>query len=502
MGKRIQSVFSIFHNSSAKNTKVYQHPVLRHNSFVVLLISYGNIEKTKESLRSIFEQNYRNLRVLFVNQNRTQLAPIQELIENYHQQHRVFFLKEFPGSQELQNIYNAILSCQDREIVILMKEGDFFAHDWVLSSLDQVYANPDVWLSYGRHLLIPSYSPSGEKPFTMSDIIKKKQRKRTSFDFGLKSFYAALGKKVMLQDLLVEGGFYFSIEDFVIMMPMLEMASSHIAYLSDIHYLEQSEPVLSQEKKMVQTFLKPYFLQNFKKSEPYPTLGPTLFAEEKGEMSTDLLIISQSPERLISTLQSERENLSDISKIFVVIPQKTDFFAEVEKRFPYVLFIENPEKNIRPLLHKILSRSSARFFLCTTDQYVFKKKVDLKECVPLLAETKARGFYFGLGEDVSFCLRGGFEQKLPRHILALNENVRAWECLENACGDWAFPDGFAMALYEREVLKRNIELLNFQTIEEMEKNWSLLVQERRVGLFLKQTVVGRAQDSSGFIKGK
>lgn len=281
MGKRIQCFFFLYQNSSCTGAKVYQHPVVQNKSFALLFISYGDLSKTKESLRSIFEQNYHNFRILFVNQNKAVLSPIQKFVEDNHQQHRVVFLKEYDREQELQNIYNAIVSCQDHEIVVLMREGDLLAHNWVLSSLNQVYANPDIWLSFGKHLHFPSYFPSTELPFKMSEIVKRKQRKRNSFDFGLKSFYAGLFKKVALQDLLNEGSFIFSEEDFAMMLPMVEMASSHIAYLPEIHYLEQSYRDSSEKNRVVQTYLQPFYRQRLKKADPYPVLDRPLLARKK-----------------------------------------------------------------------------------------------------------------------------------------------------------------------------------------------------------------------------
>jgi hypothetical protein len=218
--------------------------------------------------------------------------------------------------------------------------------------------------------------------------------------------------------------------------------------------------------------------------------------EEKNEMFSDLILYSSHPDRLLQSLASAAEKLSDIRDVFVVIPQqKKVLFEKVMEKYPQVCFIEESAKNIKQiLLRQILPRSSAGFILLATDQYIVEKKVDVKECTQLLQRTKARGFYFALGEDRVSCLRGKFAQEPPLHFLSLGETVRAWECEDCACGDWASPDGFVMALYEKDFLKKNLEALNFQSLEELERSWSLLEQERKIGLCFKKSRIGVVQE--------
>jgi hypothetical protein len=504
MGRRMQYVFLLYQNTSGGSKVYHHHPIVQNKSFVILLIAYGDASKAKDSLRSIFEQNYRNFRILLINQNGLPLSLEKEFIEKNHQKHRVTFLEETREALELQNIYNAIACCQNHEIVLIVREGDLLAHNRVLFSLNQVYANPDIWLSYGKHLHFPSYLPSSEKPFTVSEIVKRKQRKRDSFDFGLKSFYAGLFKKIALQDLMDSAGFYFSIEDCAMMMPMIEMASSHIAYLPEIHYLERSTKDASLKKTIITNFIRSDFFQAFKKSAVYPLLEHPPYKEENKDLSLDLVFLARDPEHLLTSLESIQENTKDITDIFVIIPwRKKSSFEKVAKKFPCIIFIEESPKNLKSsLLRQVLSRSMAKFLLLSTDHYVLERKVDLKECAYFLSRTKARGFYLGLGEDARYCSRGGFDQVLPRQFFSLREGINAWQCHESECGDWAFPDGFVMGLYEKDSFKKMIESLHFKNLKELEKNWSLYSQEKRIGLCPSKSYVRILQDSSGFIKGK
>ncbi len=130
--------------------------------------------------------------------------------------------------------------CLDEEIVIVLQGEDRLAHEWVLQRLNQYYADPDLWLTYGQFREYPSFQLGGCRPFT-----DHKFRSAPSSPYHLKTFYAALFKKIQEADLVFQGQFMST--DFAYMMPLFEMAKDHFQWIPEILYLSNQAPKEGRE---------------------------------------------------------------------------------------------------------------------------------------------------------------------------------------------------------------------------------------------------------------
>ena len=127
-------------------------------SIVVVIASYNNKDWYKRNLDSVFSQKYTNYRVIYVDD----ASPdgTGELVEQYikeHKQEEKFTLlcnQERLGA--LANQYTAITSCDDMAIIVILDGDDWFAHDQVLAYMNNVYADTNVWLTYGQFKEYPS----------------------------------------------------------------------------------------------------------------------------------------------------------------------------------------------------------------------------------------------------------------------------------------------------------------------------------------------------------
>jgi glycosyltransferase involved in cell wall biosynthesis len=156
--------------------------VSEYKSFVILIYAYNQDQWCERALRSVFEQDYENYRLIVINDasiDRTEERAKQFIIDN-SQDGRVIFITNETHLGLAASLHRAIDNCLNREIVIPLLAKDWLSSDLVLKNLNIAYQNPDVWLSSGQSIDYPSY------------MIK---------DEGQISFYAELFKKIPLKDL-------------------------------------------------------------------------------------------------------------------------------------------------------------------------------------------------------------------------------------------------------------------------------------------------------------
>ncbi len=209
--------------------KPTEYPAINH-PFVVVVVGYNNGAYLERTLESIYSQNYSNFRVVYIDDASTDgsFDLAKDLI--YDTKSPVTFIQNEQRMGVLSNLSKVVGECLDDEIVAVVGGDDWLSHEWVLSRLNQYYANPDLWVTYGPSCEYPSYaihtrsSPSRNKPF-------EKVR--------LNTFYAGLFKEIGM-DGFFEESIVSATVDMAYMIPMLEMAEGHSSYIPEVFYVSNS----------------------------------------------------------------------------------------------------------------------------------------------------------------------------------------------------------------------------------------------------------------------
>ncbi|MBA3752405.1 glycosyltransferase family 2 protein [Candidatus Dependentiae bacterium] len=217
-------------------------------SFVLLVTSYNNEKYVERNLRSLlYQRSSTPYKIIYVNDCSTDntgklvdefvarhsLSP--DFIEVLHNEKRV--------GAALENIYNVVHSrIADDEIVVSIDGDDMLAHKGVLQRLEKAYANPEIWMTFGRFVVIPS----GEfwmqcSSYPPEVIYSRTFRQSPNVPSHLKTFKAGLFKKIKKEDLCgPDGSFFTKAGDMAFMFPMLEMcapssdvACNHSAFIED-----------------------------------------------------------------------------------------------------------------------------------------------------------------------------------------------------------------------------------------------------------------------------
>lgn len=208
-------------------------------AFVVVIPSFNNKEWYQKNLDSVFLQKYSNFRIIYVDD----ASPdgTGELVKAYTKekglQDRVTLIQNEKRIGSLANLYQAILQCNPKEIVVDLDGDDWMKDHEVLSELNSVYRNSDVWVTYGQFEYYPCGSTGWAKEVPQQVIEANAFRDESWTTTALRTFYAGLFQKIKKDDLMFNGEFYPMAGDLAFMFPIVEMAGKHSRFIPKVLYV-------------------------------------------------------------------------------------------------------------------------------------------------------------------------------------------------------------------------------------------------------------------------
>jgi glycosyltransferase involved in cell wall biosynthesis len=235
---------------------LHQAPLQRR--FVVVIASYNNAQWYKGNLDSVFSQEYDNYRVIYIDDCSPDNtgALVRQYIDDHEQAERITLICNKERKRALCNLYTAIMSCDDDEIIVLLDGDDKFYYPGVLRYLNTVYADPNVWLTYGQFTRYPSNTTGFNKPIPFEVIQNNSFRSYHPGPSHLRTFYTKLFKLIDVEDLKFEGDFFAMTYDLAMMMPMMEMAGFHHKFIPDILYVYNEGNPINDHKVSEELQLK------------------------------------------------------------------------------------------------------------------------------------------------------------------------------------------------------------------------------------------------------
>jgi glycosyltransferase involved in cell wall biosynthesis len=239
---------------------------------VIVIPSYKNIKWYESNLKSVFDQNYDNYRVIYLDDcspDGTGEA-VQKYIQDCHQENRVQLVRNTNRIGALANIYAAVHSCQEHEIIVLLDGDDKLHHDHVLSDLNKAYASKNVWFTHGTLMEYPWGNVTWCEPIP-HEAFEKRNYRKFKCPSHLRTFYTWLFKKIKLQDFLYKGQFYPMAWDMAIMFPLAEMAEERHLFFEEPNYdYNMANPINDNKVDPALQNLLDAFIRN---CQPYSRLG-------------------------------------------------------------------------------------------------------------------------------------------------------------------------------------------------------------------------------------
>ena len=122
--------------------------------FAIIVASYNNQSFCKENLDSILHQDYDNYHVYYVDDGSRDktLRYVRNYVSEHQKQDRITIITNpVRNGSHVENQYNVIHYCLSDDTVVVIVDGDDTLPDNnVLSYLDEVYSDQDIWMTYGQ----------------------------------------------------------------------------------------------------------------------------------------------------------------------------------------------------------------------------------------------------------------------------------------------------------------------------------------------------------------
>ncbi|HSX04838.1 MAG TPA: glycosyltransferase family 2 protein [Rhabdochlamydiaceae bacterium] len=442
--------------------------------FTIVITSFNNSEFCLKNLASVFEQRYSNYRVIYIDDASTDdtFEKVKKCIQDAHQEPRVTLIRNQENLKAIENFYRTFHSCKDDEIIVMLDGDDWLAHNQVLENLNDCYADPMVWATYGSYVEYPSYKKGearGEIPHKVHHSEKYREFAKKKFIFShLKTGYAGLFKKIKMEDLLKDGNFMAATYDQAFMIPVVEMAKEHVHYIKDVLYIYNRNTPLNEDKVClgVQRECTKYIHS----LSPYSPISD--WANECNSLlGSDLIIFSRNrPVHLYAFLESVKKNVKGLGKLTVLCECKDAYFVkayeEIKKSFPSFEF-SFLKGDFKEQLLKTLTAFPAHYVLFAQDLCIIKEPVDLQVCAEEMQKSGAYGFFLN------------FENQI-KHAIAFDQ-MHAWQFLNH---EKSF--NFSMAIYQKEMILDTLKSLAFSDFDSLQQPWASCLNTKKIGLFFNQ----------------
>ena len=416
-------------------------------AFVFVVITHNAAPLIEENVQSILRQNYPQYKVVYLDRGSTD-GTVEKIKKQIQQSHTPIAVEVFSEKVEeafFKRYYQILHNCRDEEVVIHLYAEDWLAHEEVLETLNQTYANPDVWLSYGQHLAYVDYKQGRKEPRPKKTLCRKKIQRAPWMKASLKTFYAGLFKKIAFQgDQCSE--YFLSIQsEKELLAPLIEMGKAHVQFIPDI---------LSIHHEALQTKVKTWraLFPEREKGRKIRPISPAMSRiTDSLADQVDVILFSHGNKAIVQRcLLALHEHVTGISHIDVI--DKT--------------LREKPFKD--RVLEALLGRkNSSSYVLFLQEEAILCEEIDLRQCVSALQKTGAYGFYLNFTPP--------FMDHYPK------ETVYSWTMESEKGIDHCLPL-LEISLYRKVDLERSFKEMPFTDCASLKKLWMQRLPRQRAVL--------------------
>ncbi len=194
------------HSHPLQTTQEY--PITSRKTFVFVVYAHNDALWVQRSLHSLLEQEYDYYRIVFIDDGSVDasFATAQHFIQENNQSSKVLWIHNEQKQGFLFCLHHAATNTLDQEIIVPIYAKDWLSHSGVLTKINAIYQNPDVWTILSPSLLFPSYETSPQ---------------------GLSSFYAALLKGIPLET-------FIQTKEDIYTKPLQKASEGQTKYLNDV----------------------------------------------------------------------------------------------------------------------------------------------------------------------------------------------------------------------------------------------------------------------------
>lgn len=234
-------VLSLYGMTEETKRAIDNYTIDGQKEIVIIVPTYNNSrgDVCIKNIRSILEQDYDNYWVYIINDCSTDDTSLK--IKNYIKSHpyggRVIVVDNNKRIGAMANYYHVINSLDDHVIVLNVDGDDWLAGPHVLSYINDLYQNDNIWLTYGQYKEHPSDNIGFCAGYPKDVIANNSYRKHGLPISHLRTYYAWLFKKIDPRDLMYRGQFVQATCDKVLMVPMIEMSGGRFKCIDEVLYI-------------------------------------------------------------------------------------------------------------------------------------------------------------------------------------------------------------------------------------------------------------------------
>jgi glycosyltransferase involved in cell wall biosynthesis len=256
----------------AKKNIVLDNSDIKEKKFVFVISSFNNAKYCEKNLNSILSQNYENFRVIYIDDASTDntYSKVLQIAESFSDLSEIRILHNGKNLGSAYNVFKAVHSCNDDEIVCIVDGGDWLFDENVLQKLNNYYADPNVWLTYGQSINYPSCIRGDDSHIDSRVLMQGLIRRNSNMTWHMKTFYAGLFKKIRPEDFKYQGVFTRVGGDIAAMFAMIDLARNHTYYVDEVLYVYNTVNPVSIDRGSLD--MKNKFIQYLRKLPVYEAL--------------------------------------------------------------------------------------------------------------------------------------------------------------------------------------------------------------------------------------
>ncbi len=224
---------------------------IRQQQFIIITPSFNNARWYKRNVDSLLYQDYSNYHVIYIDDASPDQtgAFVERHVLRTNKKDKITIIKNKERVGALENIYNAIQSCPDDAIILLVDGDDWLYNGQVLTKLNMLYQDQKVWMTYGQFTNYPYAEISDYHALPEEVINNHTYRTHAWTTSHLRTFRTWLFKKIVRDDLLYLDNKFFQVTwDQAFMFPLLEMSGNHSRFIEEVLYVYNMANPLNDNK--------------------------------------------------------------------------------------------------------------------------------------------------------------------------------------------------------------------------------------------------------------
>ncbi len=216
---------------------------------VVTIASYNNEKFFKKNLESIFFQNYTNYRVIYVDDASTDntFKLVSEFIEERGFEDKITLIHNKKNKGAMCNHYTMGHLAESDEIIVTVDGDDWLPNKNVFKRLNEAYHDEAVWMTYGSYKG-SKFKTTENTPAVPFLLLRHQEHRKHQFIWmHLRTYYAALFKKIPLSAFIdpQTDTFYSMACDVAIMINLIDLAGEHVYMIPEIVYIYNERNAIS-----------------------------------------------------------------------------------------------------------------------------------------------------------------------------------------------------------------------------------------------------------------